>query len=316
MNLSYPFGQNYTVHIVPIQKLRKQWNVEIPSFQRSYSDKRVVFFYEQLIKEFEERSDILCLGTLNIVHLKEHYYILDGQHRYLAYCKLEEEHDLEEFTNFNVLVLVRECISEDEMLIYFRQLNTHYITESFQDNIMNHQSTSMIIKEYIQKNHSNFISHAEKPKYPNVSLDSFVNFIVRRFPENTMELFLKTNEYLREHLQTYESQKYHKITQKGTLYFTHVYHSCLTTSTNERQSIPQAVRRQLWNEHCNGQNIMESECYVCKCKIDYHNFHGGHIISRANGGTIRIDNLRCICNTCNFSMGTKNLEEFKREYFG
>ncbi len=316
MNLSYPFGQNYTVHIVPIQKLRKEWNVEIPNFQRTYSEKRVEFFFEQLIEEFEQRSDILCLGTLNIVKLQDKYYILDGQHRYLAYCRLEEEYDLEEFTNFRVLVLIRDATSETEMIHYFRQLNTHYVSPEFQENIMSDTtlSTSTMLKEYIQTNHASFISHAEKPKYPNVNLDSFVSFVLKRFPEKTMELFIKENEYMRNHLQIYETQKYHKITQKGTLYYVHVYHSSRASNT-ERQTIPSSLRRQVWENHCNSTETLTSECYVCRYKITYHDFECGHILAVANGGRNTLENLRCICRACNSNMGTRSLEDFKNEFF-
>lgn len=316
MNFSYPFNNEYTVHVTPIQKLKKEWDVEIPIFQRAYSEKRVQFFYDQLIEEFEQRSDILCLGVLNICKLSGHYYVLDGQHRYLAYCRFENDYDLEEHTNFMVLVLVRECTSETEMIHYFRQLNTHYVSTDFQDNISSDTTltTSNMLKEYIQKNHASFLSNAEKPKYPNVNLDSFVSFVMKRFPEKTMDLFLKENDYMRNHLQNYETQKYHKITQKGTLYYVHVYHVSRASNT-ERQTIPSSLRRQVWENHCNSTEMLTSECYVCHYKITYHDFECGHILAVANGGRNTLENLRCICKACNGSMGTRNLEDFKNNFF-
>ena len=43
-------------------------------------------------------------------------------------------------------------------------------------------------------------------------------------------------------------------------------------------------------------------------------FHCGHIISEANGGEIKLDNLRPICHSCNSSMGTVNMDEFIIKY--
>ena len=44
--------------------------------------------------------------------------------------------------------------------------------------------------------------------------------------------------------------------------------------------------------------------------MTYHDFHMGHIISKAEGGTMEIQNLRPICQTCNLGMGKKNMKEY------
>jgi hypothetical protein len=41
--------------------------------------------------------------------------------------------------------------------------------------------------------------------------------------------------------------------------------------------------------------------------MNQKNFHCAHIISRADGGTDKIDNLLPICARCNLSMGKENL---------
>ena len=53
----------------------------------------------------------------------------------------------------------------------------------------------------------------------------------------------------------------------------------------------------------------------CKSsKISQLNFHCGHIISDKKGGEITVDNLRPICNQCNSSMGTMNMNEFIKKH--
>jgi 5-methylcytosine-specific restriction endonuclease McrA len=44
-------------------------------------------------------------------------------------------------------------------------------------------------------------------------------------------------------------------------------------------------------------------------------FSCGHIISEFNGGLNKIENLMPICNSCNSSMGIKDMNEYKKEFF-
>jgi hypothetical protein len=47
-----------------------------------------------------------------------------------------------------------------------------------------------------------------------------------------------------------------------------------------------------------------------------HNFEAGHVVSDNHGGAPELHNLRVICPPCNKSCGTKNLFDFKAEFFG
>ena len=86
-----------------------------------------------------------------------------------------------------------------------------------------------------------------------------------------------------------------------------------TELENKRKNIPKTVRDSLWNKNFNEE--LHGNCYVCKMKISYHNFHAGHIISVKHGGNNNIINLVPLCCSCNLSMGCENLEEFKKKYF-
>ena len=81
-----------------------------------------------------------------------------------------------------------------------------------------------------------------------------------------------------------------------------------------RKTIPKAVKDKVW-DICIGKEKGVSKCYCCSSDIDSKKFDCGHIISVANGGSDTIDNLKPICDTCNKSMGTENLEVFKKKYF-
>ena len=69
-----------------------------------------------------------------------------------------------------------------------------------------------------------------------------------------------------------------------------------------------------WNNFI-GENIGKSKCYCCKLTdITQLSFHCGHIISEKNGGKVDINNLRPICQNCNSSMGTTNMNDFINKY--
>ncbi len=99
--------------------------------------------------------------------------------------------------------------------------------------------------------------------------------------------------------------------KEGSIFPVSLDTSQLKSSYN-RKSIPQSVRKELWRNFFGEQR--EGSCFVCKDTIEDNNFEAGHVVAHAEGGADTVDNLRPICRTCNRSMGTQNLLEFKEEY--
>lgn len=83
---------------------------------------------------------------------------------------------------------------------------------------------------------------------------------------------------------------------------------------NKRKTIPKALKDKIWDDTF-GSKCGEGKCYVCSDVINSKKFECGHIVAVAKGGNNDIENLKPICSTCNKSMGVKNMEEFKKEYF-
>jgi len=82
----------------------------------------------------------------------------------------------------------------------------------------------------------------------------------------------------------------------------------------KKKNIPHTVKINCWNTHV-GELVPKTKCLCCKnVDITQHNFHCGHIIAESNGGTYKMDNLLPICNVCNSSMGSTNMNEFKKMY--
>src|SRR3989304_9269265 len=80
------------------------------------------------------------------------------------------------------------------------------------------------------------------------------------------------------------------------------------------KNLPIAVRTAVWNTYI-GHDVAIGKCYVgCNENISKTNYECGHIKSRKNKGSDKINNLRPICSTCNKSMKTQNMDEFIDKY--
>ena len=78
--------------------------------------------------------------------------------------------------------------------------------------------------------------------------------------------------------------------------------------------LPAAVRNAVWLTYI-GRTDGVAFCFCCHLEeISRANFECGHIVSRANGGTDRIVDMRPVCSLCNKSMGTRNMIEFQLQY--
>jgi hypothetical protein len=85
--------------------------------------------------------------------------------------------------------------------------------------------------------------------------------------------------------------------------------------TYRKKSIPKSLKKQTWDKWI-GASIGATKCLCCEHEeIRQIEFHCGHIIAEADGGSTTVDNLLPICAQCNLSMGKMNLYEFKKEYF-
>lgn len=80
--------------------------------------------------------------------------------------------------------------------------------------------------------------------------------------------------------------------------------------------IPPQLRRQVWETYMIKPTLVEGPCFVCRNNIHILNFECGHVESYQEGGPTVLDNLRPICSSCNRSMGTTNLFEYQKRYFG
>lgn len=97
--------------------------------------------------------------------------------------------------------------------------------------------------------------------------------------------------------------------------FKYTYVNTTQQTKKNKKAIPAIIRRMVWDKYI-GEDKGKSICYCCKMMdISQLNFVCGHVVSEHDGGATIVDNLRPICQLCNLSMGTMNMDNFKDHYF-
>jgi hypothetical protein len=83
-----------------------------------------------------------------------------------------------------------------------------------------------------------------------------------------------------------------------------------TCNKAKKKKISAAMKKLVWNTNI-GEDIGKSKCMCCKSTdITQMSFNCGHIVAEAKGGATIVSNLKPICQNCNSSMGTINMNEF------
>lgn len=77
---------------------------------------------------------------------------------------------------------------------------------------------------------------------------------------------------------------------------------------------PKARREAVWNRYF-GERVGVGHCQCCRREITQQSFECGHVVAVAAGGSGGLENLRPVCRACNRSMGTLDMETFKRQTF-
>jgi hypothetical protein len=87
-------------------------------------------------------------------------------------------------------------------------------------------------------------------------------------------------------------------------------------SKPKKRAIPKKVKQEVWKSYIGAEKGI-ALCTCCETtQIAQMDFHCGHVISEAHGGTITVKNLRPICASCNASMGTTDYDTFKLKMKG
>ena len=77
-------------------------------------------------------------------------------------------------------------------------------------------------------------------------------------------------------------------------------------------TIPLTLKKEVWKEYV-GLDKGMTKCFVCNGNDIFQlSFVGGHVKAKSQGGDTSVANLRPICQMCNSSMGSNNMNDFKK----
>jgi|694.fasta_scaffold02392_43 hypothetical protein len=82
----------------------------------------------------------------------------------------------------------------------------------------------------------------------------------------------------------------------------------------KKKKISATLKRLVWNKWI-GEEIGKSKCLCCNVTdINQMSFNCGHIIAECKGGETILSNLKPICQNCNSSMASMNMNDFMKTF--
>ena len=162
----------------------------------------------------------------------------------------------------------------------------------------------------VKEDGSKFCKDCNVPNSSHTSMDCLCEPVLNKMDSLTLKLLYK--KHIEPNVDVdVMGKKYTKYVLKQALIKNKKAEFESECTPSSRGGIPQALRMAVWHKYI-GKSKAESACYCCGInKIDVWGYTCGHIVSNKDGGEKTLENLRPICNTCNLSMGTRNLETFK-----
>jgi hypothetical protein len=308
------FKYSNTIHDFGFQRSVDQNHVqEIVSFQKKHYLSKKSYFYPQSI----------VIGLFD-----SKYYIIDGQHRLKSLEYLKHPY------NINISLLKIDSEEYLKQCLTIINLNKSYI-----------QCETPVIKkieQFFLDNFSIYCKTSNSPRIPHVNINTVITLLNRHAPTLNFDIFIETfnklslhikNNYYSMNISNHNYQKCKNKNNSNPLYTglmknnnwvfailqsiqsktpIHSLNYDIFPYTRKRQTIPKQLRISLWAKY--HTSSMVGTCYTCKTTVNFTDFECGHLKSVFHGGTNNIDNLRCLCKTCNNDMGVLNIYDYKKTF--
>ena len=237
---------------------------------------------EEWVKEFEldlqavydkcvDNNKIFSpyLGEIFVGKLNGSYFVLDGQHRYVAFKNFHLKYEGK--VPFSVPYKLQEFAAATEMIECFGRINKQ---RSLSDDVKEglFTDTRSVLINHLLSKYGKHISKSEKPQFPNIHVDTIVPEIMRRLgdekdPQRIIEKFEDLNKGAGETLQSIGGGIDHEKAKNKQGLYIGVWRSSKLTNAR-RNSIPTAVRNQLFQKNF-GHTTTVGECFCCK--VQYRN---------------------------------------------
>jgi hypothetical protein len=296
--------------------------VSMPEIQRVVDSDRVEAIYQEILESYKKKIEPFFPGVLTIAEVGDKSYLLDGQHRFLAFVKLREH-------NYDIRVVVNtiKVKNEDEMRMLFNLVNKSCPANEIPPSKTNYTDAQKILKHFTDHYKNNFSSNtrSNRPKINRNSFEMHIRELLAVYPnsDELIRVLLAHNETLRHRAdntfpQTSGSRKsiaeYKTLAdeQGGLMFGLFPDGSCFDelklTPNFKREKVSSALREATWQRYYGKKN--SGKCLFCDTEVSRKTCHIAHDVAHKNGGGLTIENLYIACAKCNLSMGDKTFEQW------
>jgi hypothetical protein len=334
-------NKNRQLGLVTFQYFSEFQTIIIPeTVQRIQNEEQIdeIIKYQMNHKTQYQRFNFL--GVINIHYLKseQKYYLVDGQHRYEAIKCLYKKHGYSDDKIAIEIVLVETL---EELKANYKLINKNTPLPEFSDTIDKSIPEGAAI--FFKKKYTGIWSKNKRARRPHIWFNYFqesLGFLTKELGDKvrTSEDLILIMEEHNEKMKGYDwsvlkvgETLLKKCNQTGFYFgvYTHVddwgykwvkdiiYHQTgreIQGKSSRKKTIPKALKVQAWDKYI-GKHRGNVLCICCMhTTIQQSKFHAGHIKSEADGGSTTIDNILPICDSCNYSMKTRHMQNYIEEY--
>lgn len=330
----------HTTYTIPSFALLKE-EIITPAIQRNILPNQVMKMREHIQHMFKQKK-YPYFGVIDVVRFNNTLFCVDEQHRLKA---LEEEYK-ENGINIPINFIEYIVTSKDELFDVFKIRNSNIALSEYLFDNTNENKKNLLkkIQEYIQTKKG----FTNKSNRPNIKTDDYMNVLTKSklFKHiHTLNDFIKIYNWINMHnkkkIQDNIYIKKYKITDKMCKIWNENlnYHGIdlhfpffnedlnddilnriicnddymdiddeKETIEIKRKKFTASERAGIWNKYI-GLKIGEINCPYChNFKIYQTKYVVGHVISLFNGGGNEIENVRPICDICNSSMSSNDMD--------
>lgn len=344
--------QQYNKASVYLQKVNDILEYKFHKSQRPINKEHVNKIVEDQIEEYKRYKSYSILQAISVVIVNgETVYVIDGQHRIMAFKELE--HLGYSVRNVIVPVVYYKVIDETEMLRYFNFINRNMpihpleLQSQFAD-------YGKVLLEKLTSMYAIYLKHDSKNSLcPHINMNELKRQLVGRdlaeklkSYDKSIEMYwdkiVELNTYFGDNVKSTHqlcpimSKRIESCKLKADKFKTnnicylgvwrkfewldYAFESLITNKDYSEISLvcDKNVRmhipyiiRDQVWKKCNPMSGELGTCFTCCNDLYFRDMECGHIKAHALGGDISIDNLMPICKHCNKDMGIMNLFEYK-----
>jgi 5-methylcytosine-specific restriction endonuclease McrA len=322
-----------------------------PPFQREgYSDKinEIIKCQENYFKKYNGKFNFFDNIIINCCDENKKNYLIDGQHRYEAANELFKKG----YKNISLRFEIDIVKTFDEVKENFQMINKNTQQPEWPDDIdknIPEQTARYFFVKYPKI--FNLNKRPKKPYINKINFEEAVGYLLSELnkescKEHDKEDLIKIINDKNETVSKWTIERWNIIrkikswSEIKVIADEYGFHLGMFKKEDEdymynwvkqiisqqtgteikkkkrtrKKKIPPTIKEEVWTKWKG--NIHKAACHCCRLKeIASTSFHGGHIIPESSGGKTTVENLRPICQSCNSSMGKRDMKEYIKEFY-